>query len=75
MLPELLAQIPTDQGIASVIADGAHDTRKSNDAIVDLGAVAIIKPSNDAKLWKTVTAGAVTRNEALRASKYLGRSF
>jgi hypothetical protein len=28
MLPELLNQIPLDQEIASVTADGAYDTRK-----------------------------------------------
>ena len=28
MLSELLAQIPADQHIASVTADGAYDTRK-----------------------------------------------
>ncbi len=33
MLPELLSQIPPDQEIASVTADGAYDTRKCHDAI------------------------------------------
>ena len=33
MLPELLAQIPTDEPIASVCADGAYDTRDCLDAI------------------------------------------
>ena len=33
MLPELLDQIPPDQEIASVTADGAFDTRKCHDAI------------------------------------------
>ena len=75
MLPELLAQIPADQDIASVTADGAYDTRKCHDAIADRGAVAIIPPRKNAKPWKTVTAGAVARNEALRASKYLGRAL
>ena len=75
MLPELLAQIPADQDIASVTADGAYDTRKGHDAIADRGAAAIIPPRKNAKPWKTVTAGAVARNEALRASKYLGRAL
>ena len=75
MLPELLAQIPADQDIASVTADGAYDTRKCHDAIADRGAAAIIPPRKNAKPWKTVTAGAVARNEALRASKYLGRAL
>ena len=75
MLPELLSQIPPDQEIASVTADGAYDTRKCHDAIADRGAVAIIPPRKNAKPWKAVTAGAVARNEALRASKYLGRAL
>ena len=75
MLPELLNQIPPDQEIASVTADGAYDTRKCHDAIADRGAAAVIPPRKNAKPWKTVTAGAVARNEALRASKYLGRAL
>ena len=75
ILPELLAQISTDQDIASVTADGAYDTRKCHDAIADRGAVAIIPPRKNAKPWKADTAGAAARNEALRASKYLGRAL
>ena len=75
MLPELLNQIPPDQGIASVTADGAYDTRKCHDAIADRGAAAVIPPRKNAKPWKAITAGAVARNEALRASKYLGRTL
>jgi hypothetical protein len=75
MLPELLNQIPADQEIASVTADGAYDTRKCHDAIAERGAHAVIPPRKNAKLWKTETAGAVARNEALRASKHLGRAL
>ena len=75
MLPQLLDQIPPDQEIASVTADGAYDTRKCHDAIAERGAVAVIPPRRNAKPWKAVTAGAVARNEALRASKYLGRAL
>ena len=38
MLPELPDQIPPDQEIASVTADGAFDTRKCHGAIVTRGA-------------------------------------
>jgi hypothetical protein len=55
--------------------DGAYDTRKWHDAIADRGARAVIPPRKNAKPWKTVTAGAIARNEALRASKYLGRAI
>ena len=75
MLPELHDQIPLDQEIASVTADGAYDTRKCHDAIAERGADAIIPPRKNAKPWKTATAGAAARNEALRAAKYLGRAL
>ena len=75
MLPHLLDQIPPDQAITSVTADGAYDTRKCHEAIAERGACAIIPPRKNAKPWKTTTAGAVARNEALRASKYLGRAL
>jgi transposase len=72
VLPDLLGQIPEDQEIGNVTADGAYDTRKCHDAIADRGAHAVIPPRKNAKPWKTVTAGAMARNEALRAAKYLG---
>lgn len=75
VLPDLLSQIPTDEEIGSVTADGAYDTRKCHDVIANRGAHAVIPPRKNAKPWKTVTAGAVARNEALRASKYLGRAI
>jgi hypothetical protein len=58
MLPELLDQIPPEQEIASVTADGAFDTRKCHDAIAARGAAAIIPPRKNAKPWKPDTAGA-----------------
>lgn len=75
MLPGLLDQIASDQEIATVTADGAYDTRKCHDAIADRGAAAIIPPRRNAKPWKPTTAGARARNEALRASTYLGRAL
>ena len=75
MLPELLNQIPPDQEVASVTADGAFDTRKCHDAIAARGACAIIPPRKNAKPWKPDTLGAVARNEALRVSKRFGRTI
>ncbi len=75
MLPELLDQIPPDQEIGSVTADGAYDTRKCHEAIAGRGAAAIIPPRKNAKPWKPDTAGAVARNEALRVSRRLGRTI
>ena len=75
MLPELLDQIPPEQDIASVTADGAYDTRKCHDAIAERGAAAVIPPRKNARPWKPDTAGAMARNEALRASRRLGRTI
>lgn len=75
MLPELLDQIPPEQEIASVTADGAFDTRKCHDAIAARGAAAFIPPRENAKPWKPDTAGAVARNEILRTSKRVGRTI
>ena len=73
MLPDLLSQIPPDQELGSVTADGAYDTRKCHDAIAARSAHAIIPPRKNAKMWKPDTPGARARNEAVRSSKYLGR--
>lgn len=75
MLPELLAQIPSAQDIGLVTADGAYDTRKCHDAIAARGAHAIIPPRKNAKPWKPTSAGAIARNEAVNASRYLGRAI
>ena len=75
MLPELLDQIPPDQEIATVTADGAFDTRKCHDAIAARGAAAIIPPRKNATPWKPRTAGAIARNEILLTSKRLGRTI
>ena len=73
--PMLLDQIPPDQEIATVTADGAFDTRKCHDAIAARGAAAIIPPRKNAKPWKPDTAGAIARNEILRTSKRVGRTI
>ena len=75
MLPDLLDQIPPDEEIGSVTGDGAYDTRKCHDAIAARNAHAVIPPRKNAKLWRSNTPGARARNEAVRASKYLGRAL
>ena len=75
MLPELLDQIPLDQNIGSVTADGAYDTRKCHNAIAARGAHAVIPPRKNAKPWKPTSVGAIARNEAVNASRYLGRAI
>ena len=52
VLPDLLNQIPPDEEIGSVTADGAYDTRKCHDAIAVRNADAVIPPRKNAKLWK-----------------------
>nr|WP_240989222.1 IS5 family transposase [Salipiger mangrovisoli] len=75
MLPELLSQIPPDVEIGSATADGVYDTRRCHDAVADRGAHAAMPPRKNARSWKPSTAGAIARNEALRASKYPGRAI
>ncbi len=75
MRPDLLDQIPQDEEIGSVTGDGAYDTRKCHAAIAARNAHAVIPPRKNAKLWRSNTPGARARNEAVRASKYLGRAL
>ena len=75
LLPELLDQIPLEQEIATVTADGAFDTRKCHDAIAARGAAAIIPPRKNAKPCRPDTLGAIARNEILRTSKRVGRTI
>jgi len=75
MLPELLNQIPPDQDIGSVTADGAYDTRKCHEAIAARDAYAVIPPRKNAKLWKPTSAGAIARNDAVNVQRYLGRTL
>jgi hypothetical protein len=75
MLPDLLNPIPPDQDISIVTADGAYDTRKCHEAIAARGAHAVIPPRKNAKPWKPTSAGAIARNEAVNAQRYLGRTL
>ena len=75
VLPDLIGQIPEGEAIGSVTADGAYDTRRCHDAVAARGAHAVIPPRKNARPWKPDTPGARARNEALRASKYLGRAL
>lgn len=75
ILPELLDQIPGDQPLGMVTADGAYDTRACHAAIAERGAAAVIPPRRNGKPWKEHTAGAAVRNDALRSCRRLGRAI
>jgi len=75
MLPKLLNQIPFDQDIGSVTADGAYDTRKCHEAIAARDAHAVVPLRKNAKLWKPTSTGAIARNDAVNAQRYLGRTL
>jgi hypothetical protein len=73
MLPGLLAQIPEDEQIVSVGGDGAYDTRACHAAIAERGADAVIPVRRNGRPWTKDGPGVDARNEALRATKRLGR--
>jgi len=75
VLPELLDQIPLEEQIASVSADGAYDTRACHEAIALRQAHAVIPTRRNAKPWKTNRPGTQARNEILRATRRLGRTI
>ena len=50
MLPDLLSQIPPDQELGRVTADGAYDTRKCHDAIAARNVHAVIPLRKNAKM-------------------------
>ena len=75
VLPDLLNQIPSDQDIGSVTADGAYDTHKCHETIAARNAHAVIPPRKNAKPWNPTSAGAIARNEAVSAQRYLGRTL
>jgi hypothetical protein len=75
LLPELLAQIPPDEPIETVTADGAYDTRRCHGAIVDRGAEAVIPIRRNGRAWKKDCPAAIARNQILRATRHLGRAL
>ena len=75
LLPDLLAQIPPDNAIGTVTADGAYDTRRCHGAIIDRGADAIIPIRRKGRAWKEDCPAAAARNEILRATRRLGRTL
>ncbi|CAN0576381.1 unnamed protein product [Laminaria digitata] len=75
ILPELLGQIPKDEQIGTVTADGAYDTRRCHKAITERRAIPIIPIRKNGRAWKEDCPAAMARNETLRATKHYGRAF
>jgi hypothetical protein len=75
MLPELLGQIPPDEAVASVSADGAYDTKACHAAIVQRGVQAGNQPRQNGQPWKETLVGASVRNAALKACGRLGHAI
>lgn len=75
MLPELLAQIPPDEAVVSVSADGAYDSKACHAAIAQRGARAVVPPRKNGKPWKATLVGSGVRNEALKACGRLGHTI
>jgi hypothetical protein len=73
MLPELIAQIPANEVIASATLDGAYDTRDCYRALTERRIVPIIPPRKNAKRWKSKTPGSEIRNAAIEACERFGR--
>ena len=75
VLPDLLGQIPQDEDIGTVTADGAYDTRRCHSAVIARGATAIIPIRKNGRPWKDDCPDARARNETLRATRHYGRAF
>ncbi|MCE6949427.1 transposase, partial [Cereibacter sphaeroides] len=72
VLPDLLDQIPEDEDIGAVTADGAYDTRGCHSAIIARGATAIIPIRRNGRPWKDDCPAARARNETLGATRHYG---
>jgi hypothetical protein len=75
VLPDLLDQIPKDEDVGTVTADGAYDARRCHTAILARGAVPIIPIRKNGRLWKEGCPAATARNETLRATRHYERAF
>jgi Transposase DDE domain len=72
MLPEPQTQVPHDEALASVSADGAYGPQACHAAIVQRGAHAVMPARKNGQLWEETLVGASVRNEALKACHRLG---
>jgi len=75
LLPELLAQIPPEEAIGTVTADGACDTRGCHGAVIDRGADAVIPIRRNGRACKEDCFAATAQSEILRATRHLERAL
>ena len=75
VLPDLLDQIPEDEPVGTVTADGACDTRRCHTAISERQGTAIIPIRRNDRPWKQDCPAVRARNETLRATRHHGRAF
>ncbi len=73
VLPDLLSQVPPDEQLGTVTADGAYDTRRRHTAILDRGRTAVSPIRRNGRLWKEDAPAVRARNDILRAPRRLGR--
>ena len=52
VLPDLLGQVPKDEQVCTMTADGAYDTRRSHKAVIERDVVPIIPIRKNGRLWK-----------------------
>lgn len=75
VLDNLLDQIPQEEQIDSVYADGAYDTKLCRQVIASRKAYAVIPARKNSKPWKDTRIRSLQRNELLKMVKHLGRTI
>ena len=73
VVPDLLAQVPENEAIASFTGDGAYDTQPVYEAVMQRGAIPIVPPRKNARIRKG--AAFAYRNGAIDACRRLGRGI
>ncbi len=67
VLPDLLDQIPEDEPISTMTADGAYDTRRCHTAIIPI--------RKNGRPWKEDGPAAAARNDIFRTARHFERAF
>ena len=70
VLPELFDQIPEEEDIGTMTADGAYDTRRCHTAIIERQATQIMPIRKNGRPWKEDCPAAIARNDTLRATRH-----